>query len=74
MSDIDMFYNELENELNDKTKDLLEKIRHKIDYDPEYRDIKKKEIKLIIYNNKDKVNKEVITSITDKNSKKEIEV
>ena len=58
MCDINSFYEELEDELDNKTKEILDKFKHKIDNDPEYRELKKKDIKLIIYNNKEEVNKD----------------
>jgi len=59
MCDINSFYDELENELDDKTKEIIEKVKDKIDNDPAYREIKKKDIKLIIYNNRKKINKHI---------------
>jgi hypothetical protein len=59
MCDIHSFYDELENELDDKTKEIIEKVKDKIDNDPAYREIKKKDIKLIIYNNRNKINKQI---------------
>ena len=59
MCDINSFYDELENELDDKTKEIIEKVKDKIDNDPAYREIKKKDIKLIIYNNRKKINKQI---------------
>lgn len=55
MFDINSFYDELEKELDEKTKDILEKVKDKIENDPEYRELKKKDIKLIIYNNRNKI-------------------
>lgn len=60
MYDINSFYDELEEKLDEKTKDIIEKVKSKIDNDPEYREIKKKDIKLIIYNNRKKVPKDII--------------
>jgi hypothetical protein len=59
MCDINSFYDELENELDDKTKEIIEKVKDKIENDPAYREIKKKDIKLIIYNNRNKINKQI---------------
>ena len=67
MFDINTFYDELETELDEKTKSIIDKVKDKIENDPEFREMKKKYIKLIIYNNRDKVNK-------DKSSEIEIEV
>jgi len=57
MCDINSFYEELETDLDDKTREILEKAKDKIDNDPEFRELKKKDIKLIIYNNRSKVSK-----------------
>jgi hypothetical protein len=59
MCDINSFYEELEEELDERTKEILDKVKDKIDNDPAYKEIKKKDIKLIIYNNRKKVNKEL---------------
>ncbi len=56
--DIDSFYNELEDEIDVKLKDILDSFMKKIESDPEYIDLKKKDIKLIIYNNRNKVSKD----------------
>jgi hypothetical protein len=58
MCDISSFYDELEEELDTKTKDILDKVKDKIDSDPAYKELKKQDIKLIIYNNRKKVIKE----------------
>ncbi len=47
-------------------------VKDKIDSDPEYRELKKKDIKLIIYNNRDKIDKNQSNINNDKS--KEIEV
>jgi hypothetical protein len=52
MCDINSFYEELENELDEKTKEILDKVKDKIESDPAYKELKKKDIKLIIYNNR----------------------
>ncbi len=57
MCDINSFYEELEGELDNKTKEILDKVKDKIENDPEYKELKKKDIKLIIYNNRKKVSK-----------------
>jgi hypothetical protein len=49
MYDINSFYDELEKELDEKTKDIIEKVKEKIETDPEFKELKKKDIKLIIY-------------------------
>ncbi len=60
MCDINSFYEELEEELEERTKEILYKVKDKIDNDlGSYKEIKKKDIKLIIYNNRKKVNKEL---------------
>jgi hypothetical protein len=56
--DISSFYEELENDLDEKTKEIIEKVIDKIENDPAYRELKKKDIKLIIYNNRKKVIKD----------------
>jgi hypothetical protein len=56
--DISSFYEELENDLDSKTKEIIEKVIDKIENDPAYKEIKKKDIKLIIYNNRKKVIKD----------------
>jgi len=56
--DITSFYEELENALDEKTKDIIQKVIDKIENDPAYRELKKKDIKLIIYNNRKKVVKD----------------
>ena len=58
-----LFFQELEDELNTKTKDILDKVKDKIDSDPAYKELKKQDIKLIIYNNRKKVSKENIREI-----------
>ena len=58
MCDINSFYEELENNLDDKTKEIIEKVKDKIENDPAYKELKKKDIKLIIYNNRKKVIKD----------------
>ena len=63
MCDISSFYDELEEELDTKTKDILDKVKDKIDSDPAYKELKKQDIKLIIYNNRKKVSKENIREI-----------
>jgi hypothetical protein len=64
MCDISLFYEELEDELDAKTKDILDKVKEKIDSDPAYKELKKQDIKLILYNNRKKVIKENISKIT----------
>ena len=71
--DITSFYEELENSLDEKTKEIIEKVIDKIENDPAYRatrlltllkgapayrELKKKDIKLIIYNYRKKVVKD----------------
>ena len=62
VSDITGFYEELKNELQDKTRKIIEDFIDKIDNDI-YKEEKKKDIKLIIYNNRDKVSKEIIQNL-----------
>jgi hypothetical protein len=56
--DIIGFFEEFENELNDKTKQLIEKFINDIDND-NYKQHKKNKIKLIMYNNRNKISKEI---------------
>ncbi len=63
MCDINSFYEELEGELDTKTKDILDKVKDKIENDPAYKELKKQDIKLIIYNNRKKVTKETVNEI-----------
>jgi uncharacterized C2H2 Zn-finger protein len=49
MADIEAFYDELESELDDKTKKIIDRVIDKFENNPEYKEEKKKEIKLIIY-------------------------
>jgi len=66
MCDISSFYDELENDLDEKTKEIIEKVKEKIENDPAYRELKKKDIKLIIYNNRKKVVKDnLIDDLSD---------
>ena len=58
MCDINSFYDELENDLDEKTKEIIEKVKDKIENEPVYKELKKKDIKLIIYNNRKKVIKD----------------
>ncbi len=60
MCDLNSFYEELEKDLDEKTKDIIIKVKDKIENDPAYKELKKKDIKLIIYNNRKKVSKEII--------------
>ena len=55
--------------LSKKSLDFLdnlaeEKVKEKIDSDPAYKELKKQDIKLILYNNRKKVIKENISKIT----------
>ena len=59
MGDITLFYNELVGQLEPKTKKIIETIIDKMDNDKIFINNKKKDIKLIIYNNRDKVSKEI---------------
>jgi trans-2-enoyl-CoA reductase len=60
MCDINLFYEELKEELDERTKEILDKVKDKIENDlGSYKEIKKKYIKLIIYNNRKKVSKEL---------------
>jgi hypothetical protein len=59
MADITAFYEELEEELDEKTKKIIDKVLDKMEIDPAYKEEKKKEIKLIIYNNRNKISKDL---------------
>ena len=88
MCDINSFYEELEEVLDTKTKEILDKVKDKIDNEPSvfskekpeaklkdkelcslsfnkpvYKELRKQDIKLIIYNNRKKVTKEVISNL-----------
>jgi hypothetical protein len=58
ISDITLFYEELDDELDENTKKIIDKFLEKMD-DDKFKDTKKKDIKLIIYNNRDKVSKDL---------------
>jgi hypothetical protein len=58
MSDITLFYEELDDELDEKTKKIIDRFLEQMD-DDKFKDIKKKDIKLIIYNNRDKISKDL---------------
>jgi hypothetical protein len=59
MSDIEMFYDEVKDKLDERTKEIIEKFINNMDTDEEFIEKKKKEIKLIIYNNRDLVSKDL---------------
>jgi hypothetical protein len=63
MEDIETLYDELEPDLLKKTKEIIEKVIYKMKHDSEYKETKKKDVKLVIYNNKDKVTKEIVHTI-----------
>ena len=60
VDDITGFFEEYENELQDRTKDIIESFLDKMDNDNEYKKCKREEVKIVIYNNRDKVSKEII--------------
>jgi hypothetical protein len=62
MDDINTFYDLMIDKLDTKTKDIIETFINKME-DEKYKDNKKKDIKLIIYNNRDKVSKEVFQDL-----------
>jgi hypothetical protein len=63
MSDVSTFYETYVDELDSKTIEAMEKILNKINNnDTTYINQKKNDIKLIIYNNRDKVPKEVLSN------------
>ena len=55
INDISIFYDELENELDSTTKDIIQKFIEKIYNEDEIINKKKDKIKLIIYNNSNKI-------------------
>ena len=59
MGDIETFYDNTNNELDARTKNIIQTFIDKMDTNEEYKENKKKEIKLIIYNNRNKVSKEI---------------
>jgi hypothetical protein len=59
MSDIEEFYEEVGEELKERTKNIIDKFIQKMDSNEAYKEQKKKEIKFIIYNNKDMVSKDL---------------
>ena len=59
MGDIETFYDNNITQLDAKTKNIIETFIEKMDNNEEYKETKKKEIKLIIYNNRNKVSKEI---------------
>lgn len=62
MDDITEFYEQLIDDLDDKTKNIINSFITKMDNE-NYRSDKKKDIKLIVYNNRNKVSKEVIKDL-----------
>ena len=59
ISDITGFYEQLEDKLDDRTKTVIEKFLDKMENSETYKEMKKKDIKLIIYNNRDNSSKEI---------------
>jgi len=77
ISDIEIIYNELvdNNKLDDKTKELVEKFINKINNDNKFTDIDNKdydsykhykinEVKMILYNNHDKITNDISLMLT----------
>jgi hypothetical protein len=62
MDDITEFYDQLIDDLDDKTKNIINSFITKMDNE-NYKSDKKKDIKLIVYNNRNKVSKEVIKDL-----------
>ena len=64
MGDIEMFFESHSEALDSKTKDCIEKFIQKMDpREGKYYDGKLHDIKLLIYNNRDKVSKEITQSL-----------
>jgi hypothetical protein len=55
MSDIEYFYEELKLELYKMTKKKIDDFLYKIENDDKYKELKKSQIKIILYNNRDMV-------------------
>lgn len=66
VDDINFFYEQLENKLDERTRKALDRFMKRFGEDDEFREMKKKDIKFIIYNNSDKVKKDNKDS-TEKN-------
>jgi hypothetical protein len=56
MYDIGNFYKEIENKLTPEKATRVKKFIDRMLKEPELKNLKKEEIKLILYNNKDKIN------------------
>ena len=67
--DIQVFYEELESKMEDYKSRQLKKFLDRITEEPLFKNLKKEEIKLILYNNKESIKK-----IYDKHNNKEIEL
>ena len=55
MSDIEYFYEELKLELDEMTKKKIDDFLYKIENDDKYKELKKSQIKIILYNNRDMI-------------------
>jgi hypothetical protein len=55
MPDIEYFYEELKLELYKMTKKKIDDFLYKIENDDKYKELKKSQIKIILYNNRDMV-------------------
>ena len=59
MNDINCFYEEYKNELDIENRTNLEAFMDKMENNDEFKKYKKEEVKLVIYNNRNKVSKEI---------------
>jgi hypothetical protein len=58
VDDINFFYEQLEDKLDERTRNALDRFMKRFGEDDEFREMKKKDIKFIIYNNSDKIKKD----------------
>ena len=85
MYDLEVIYNDLleKNKLDDKTKDIIEKFINKInidskyiDYDgkehPNFKEYKINEVKVLLYNNQDKITNDISLLLTTNEVSKEL--
>jgi hypothetical protein len=85
MYDLEVIYNDLleKNKLDDKTKDIIEKFINKINIDSKYTDYEGKEhnnykeykineIKVLLYNNQDKITNDISLLLTTNEVSKEL--
>jgi hypothetical protein len=55
MNDIEYFYEELKLELDEMTKKKIDDFLYKIENDDKYKELKKSQIKIILYNNRNMI-------------------